>query len=87
VIRINARLDDDLARKVEDLMRAQGKSVTEIIKASIAHYYAASCGELTRPTQVLKRTKFIGCAEGPSTLSRDYKRTLAKSLARKHGHR
>lgn len=85
--RINARLDRDVAKKLEDLMRAEGRSVTDIIRAAIAHYHEARYGASAEPAVALKRSGFIGCGEGEPNLSRDYKRVLSKSLARKHDYR
>lgn len=85
--RINARLDAEIARKLQELMRLEGKSVTQIIKASIAHYHAAACQRSAEPRAALTRTGFIGCGEAAADLATNYKQSLAKTLARKHGHR
>ena len=78
--RINARLDADLARKVQTLRRRTGQSSTEIVKASLESYYAAVMRE-KNPAMLL--ADFVGCARGPANLSSSYKSELTKSLRRK----
>ncbi|HVZ72441.1 MAG TPA: ribbon-helix-helix protein, CopG family [Polyangia bacterium] len=80
--RINARLDPDLARKVEAIRKKTGRSTTEIVKASLESYYVA-VAKAARPAELL--ADFIGCAAGPADLSRTYKAELTKSLGKKHG--
>jgi hypothetical protein len=78
--RINARLDPELARKVDVLRRQTGRSTTDILKASLESYYAS----VTRDRNpAVRLADFVGCATGPRNLSSDYKRELARSLARK----
>jgi hypothetical protein len=78
--RINARLEPELARKVEAVRKRTGQSTTEIVKASLEAYYVM----VTRDTKPAARlADFVGCASGPRTLSTDYKRELTRSLLRK----
>jgi predicted transcriptional regulator len=79
-IRINARLDPELARKVEALAKRTGQSTTDILKASLEAYYVAVSRD-AKPAALL--ADFVGCAAGPRTLSEDYKRELTKSWHRK----
>jgi len=79
--RINARLDADLARKVEALRKRTGKSTTEIVKASLESYYVSVTRE-ANPAALL--ADLTGCAEGPRDLSESYKSELTSSLSRKH---
>ncbi|HVX96037.1 MAG TPA: ribbon-helix-helix domain-containing protein [Polyangia bacterium] len=78
--RINARLDADLARKIEAMRKRTGQSTTDILKASLESYYVTVM-EKARPAAAL--ADFIGCAEGPDDLSTNYKAELTKSLRRK----
>ena len=78
--RINARLDPELARKLEYLRQRTGRSTTGVVKASIEAYYERLAGA-ERPFERLQ--DLIGCARGPSDLSATYKRVLSDSLARK----
>ncbi|WP_295438147.1 ribbon-helix-helix protein, CopG family [uncultured Thiodictyon sp.] len=86
-MRINARLDEDQARKVDYLRERTGQSVTDVIRAAIERYHAQISAQRERPAAVLARTGFVGCGEADANLSRDYKRLLAESLDVKHGHR
>ncbi|HEX5657146.1 MAG TPA: ribbon-helix-helix protein, CopG family [Polyangiales bacterium] len=79
--RINARVDDELAEKVEELRRITGKSASAIIKAALEAYFETVKGSSeTRPRRALEQAGFIACANGEPNLSRDYKRELADSL-------
>jgi predicted transcriptional regulator len=82
--RINARVDDELARKIEELSRATGKSASSIIKAALEAYIESAhvSGEV-RPRLALERAGFIGCANGEPGLSQTYKQSLAKSMSSK----
>jgi len=82
--RINARLDDDLARKVEELRKLTGKSASAIIKAALEAYYEAAraSGDL-QPKRALEQAGFIGCAEGEADLSTRYKELLTKTMSAK----
>jgi hypothetical protein len=82
--RINARMDDELARKVEELRRITGKSASAIIKAALEAYFdSVKGGNAVRPRRVLEQAGFIACANGGANLSRDYKRALRDSLSSK----
>jgi hypothetical protein len=86
-MRVNARLTAEEASKLDYLVRIEGKSVTEVIRASIVRYYDEARATHAAASGALERTGFIGCAEGEPDLSRSYKRRLTDSLATKHGHR
>jgi hypothetical protein len=77
--RLNARIDGEVERKVKYLCRRTGQTTTEVIKASIDAYYdrisPSSAEELLAP--------FIGCGEGTSRLSKNYKVLLRDSLGQK----
>lgn len=79
-LRINARLDRDLARKVRALRDRTGQSTTEIVKASLESYYESVTGDASPETLL---SELIGCAEGPADLSTTYKRRLTESIVRK----
>jgi hypothetical protein len=78
--RINARIDDEMARKIRALQSRTGKSTTEILRDSIDAYYGSVSGK-GGPGVAL--TALVGCADGPSDLAGDYKRYLGESLGRK----
>jgi len=79
--RINARLDDELARKLAELRRRTGRSTTEIVKASIEAYYEA---ERSRPRALELLADLIGAGDADPNLSTNYKAELTASLSKKH---
>jgi predicted Ser/Thr protein kinase len=38
-MRVNARLDDETQRQLQYLIEATGSGVSDVLKASLAHYY------------------------------------------------
>lgn len=80
--RLNARIDDTLAAKVEAIRRVTGETTTQLLKSALDRYHAAIEAE-TRPYAALVDSGFIGCAEGPRDLSASYKAELTRSLAAK----
>ena len=81
--RINARLDDDLARRVDLVRRRKRRSVSQIVQESLSRYCDEELGPAGEPLAILRSAGFIGCADGPADLSSDYKRELERSLRRK----
>lgn len=79
--RINARIEPSLARRVDAVGRRSGKTVSEIVKASLHNYCEEALRDSPAPFEALR--EFIGCATGPGNLSRNYKAELRKSLERK----
>jgi predicted transcriptional regulator len=82
--RLNARVDAELARTVEGLARAMGKSTSAIVKAALEAYIESArvSGEV-RPRLALERSGRIGCAKGDADLSQTYKRSLVESASGK----
>lgn len=78
--RVNARIDSDLARKLEWLKQRTGKSSTEVIKASVEAYFERVKSQ-QKPAEMLR--DFVGCAAGDPDLSERYKSYLTQSLNRK----
>lgn len=81
--RINARLDDALARRLKRVQAATHKSVTAIVSESIARYCDEVLKDEIRPARLLRASGFIGSGEGPADLSVTYKHELTRSLGRK----
>lgn len=81
--RINARLPEEVARKLEYLERRMGLSTTEAVLASIECLYATVTDETASPAAVLEKVGFLGCGEGPEDLSGSYKTLLTASLGSK----
>jgi hypothetical protein len=80
--RLNARVPDEVARKVRYLQARLGCSTTDLVIASLEAYYAQVARE-EEPARLLE--DLIGCAEGPGDLSSTYKQVFADSLAAKYG--
>jgi hypothetical protein len=80
--RLNARVPEEVARKVRYLQARLGRSVTDVVIASLDAYYAQVARE-EEPARLLE--DLIGCAEGPGDLSSTYKQQFADSLAAKYG--
>ncbi len=85
-MRINARLDDVSSRELSYLERETGWSISEIVRNAIRSYSAQFKRVKADPENALKRSGFIGCAEGPSDLSQTYKDEL-HLVSEKHGYR
>lgn len=83
--RLNARIDDELAAKLEHLRRRTKKSVTEIVRASIELYYERFREREESAARILHGSGFVGCGEGDPDLSSTYKERLGDSLAHKTG--
>lgn len=80
--RLNARLDRDLARKLDEIKLRSGMSTTEVLRAALERYYESENAPLT-PADVLEEAGFVGCIAGPRDLSTTYKTKLARSLRSK----
>ncbi|HZF33093.1 MAG TPA: ribbon-helix-helix domain-containing protein [Candidatus Angelobacter sp.] len=87
ITRVNARLPEDDAKKLAYLSKAEGKSVSEIIRAAIQRYYSETKSTEAAATGILFRTGFVGCVAGDGDLSATYKQHLSDYLLRKHGYR
>ncbi|MBI4411789.1 MAG: CopG family transcriptional regulator [Deltaproteobacteria bacterium] len=86
-MRINARIDDELASKVVFLEKETGLSLTGLIKKSLTLFYQQNQKAPGNPLDILEETGFIGCAKGGRNLSTDYKKHLLKGISKKHGDR
>lgn len=85
--RVNARLDEAHAAKLDYLKRATGLAVSDIVKRGIDLAYEEAKHATSSPLDVLTEAGFVGSAEGPADLSERYKEELAELLSAKHGHR
>ncbi len=85
--RVNARLDEDRAAKLEYLRRSTGLAVSDIVKRGIDLAYEEARRPTRSPFEILKATGFIGSGDGPADLSERYKEELTELLAAKHGDR
>lgn len=81
--RINARVPESIADKLEELLQLSDDNLSEIIVKSIENYYSAVLRERTNPSKILRQNKFIGAASGPSDLADRYKDYLDEGLSEK----
>jgi hypothetical protein len=81
--RINARLDQALARKVSLVQKRTHRSLSQVVQESLTRYCDEELSEDGEPFAILKSTGFVGCADGPADLSSGYKKDLTRSLGRK----
>lgn len=81
--RINARIDDELGRQLDELRRRSGQTLTEIIEAAIRAWTRDQLGERPSAAEVFASTGFIGSGKGPRDLARNSKKHLTESLKRK----
>jgi Ribbon-helix-helix protein, copG family len=82
-MRINARLDESAQKQLEYLAQATGQSVSDVVRESLARYYAEVRNERGG---LLHFAKMIGQGDsGRSDLASKYKQIISDSLAAKHG--
>jgi len=81
--RINARIDDELERKLSYLRGRTKQSTTAVVREAIERYHAAIGKADANCVDILERTGFIGCVDGPRDLSVRYKEELGLSLSKK----
>ncbi|HKU44265.1 MAG TPA: ribbon-helix-helix protein, CopG family [Polyangiales bacterium] len=74
--RINARIDEELARKLEELGKLTGQSASAILKLALDAYYARVRGAPGHAKQALRAAGFVACATGDADLSVRYKDEL-----------
>jgi hypothetical protein len=86
-MRVNARLEPEVAEKLRLLKATTGASTSDVLKRAIDVYYQQRMGPGRSPYTALQAAGLLACADGPADLSRDYKAELAKRLGSKHGHR
>ena len=81
--RLNARLDDELAAKLQALRRMTRRSTTDVVKAALEHYFDAMTKEAGTAAEHLRASGFVGCGDGPVDLSERYKAEVEDLLAEK----
>jgi len=52
-MRINARLDDQAREQIDYMAQATGQSVSQVVRDSVAHYYAEVRARQTGPKHLL----------------------------------
>jgi Arc/MetJ-type ribon-helix-helix transcriptional regulator len=86
-MRLNARLPEELARKLEALERATGQSTSDVVRAALERYFGEICGPGRSTRDAILGSGLIGCGEAEADLSTTYKERLREGLGRKHGYR
>jgi predicted transcriptional regulator len=86
-MRLNARLPEELVRKLEALERATGQSTSNVVRAALERYFDEVCGPRRSTREAILASGFVGCGEAEADLSATYKARLHEGLGRKHGHR
>lgn len=84
-MRINARIEEEQAKKLESLKQTEHMTTTQVVKQALDYYFEHKKLKHKSGIQQLLDSNFIGCAEGPEDLSENYKEYLAQSLEQKHG--
>jgi predicted transcriptional regulator len=86
-MRLNARLTEELARKLESLEKATGQSTSSVVRVALERYFDDLCGPGRSARDAILASGLVGCGEAEADLSTTYKQRLRESLGRKHGHR
>lgn len=86
-MRLNTRLIEELARKLEALERTTGQSTSDVVRAALERYFTEICGAGRSAREAIYQSGLVGCGEVEADLSVTYKSRLREGLGRKHGHR
>jgi predicted transcriptional regulator len=86
-MRLNARLPEELARKLEALEQATKQSTSDVVRAALDRYFNEICGPDRSARDAILRSGLVGCGEAETDLSATYKSRLYEGFGRKHGHR
>ena len=82
-MRVNARFDGEYERQMEFLSEATGLGVSEVLKASVAHYYQMM--KASSPSKLPNLSRFIGkSGSGRTDISVKAKEIFGDGLAAKH---
>lgn len=73
--RINARLDEELKGKVDEIRRATKQTTTEVLVTALEQYHARLKAQ-AQAYPLFQETGFVGCADGPADLASEYKRLI-----------
>ena len=85
-LRLNARLDEPLARKLRELEQRTGASATLIVREALTRYFDEESASRS-PLAVLEAAGVVGCVAGSPSASSRYKAELGRSLRKKHRRR
>jgi len=84
-MRINARLEREMALKFRRLLALTKQSQTEVIKRALDAYFNEVSGAIaqSKGAAILKSSGFVGCGAAGRELSRSYKTALTRNLKQK----
>ena len=83
-MRINARIEQDQARKLELVKRTEKLTTTQVVKQALDVYFASKQIQRKTDVQQLLSSPLIGNAQGDPGLSQSYKQQMTEGLAQKH---
>jgi hypothetical protein len=83
-MRINARLDSEHSKKLEQLKKSHNLSVSDVVKQAIDLMHTQQNSEPKIKLEALLTSDFIGCGQGPENLSENYKSYLEQFLKEKY---
>ncbi len=86
-MRINARLDEEHSRKLEQLKATHQMGVSDILKRAIDLLYAQEAAAPKKKLSSLLGSELIGIGDAPENLASDYKQLLKADMASKHDSR
>jgi hypothetical protein len=82
-MRVNARFDGEYAKQMEFLTEATGLGVSEVLKASVAHYYQMVSA--STPSKLPNLSRYIGVqGSGRTDVSAKTRELIGDGLAVKH---
>ena len=81
-MRINARLDDERAEKLNQLQSLTQLSASEIVKRAIDFLHRQQVRRSRERLDALLSSDFVGCAEGPEDLAGRYKQYLTRGRSK-----
>lgn len=81
--RINARLDDELVARLEEIRRQTGKTLTEIVETALREWTEKVARRTPTAAQAFESAGFVGSGEGDRHLARDAKTELKRTLRTK----
>ncbi|MBS0444914.1 MAG: hypothetical protein JSR59_03085 [Proteobacteria bacterium] len=83
-MRVNARLDGEYQQQIEYLTHSTGMGVSDVLRASVAHYYAHVRGA-DKPRLAHLRAAIGKHGSGRSDVSANAKELFGTGLAAKRG--
>ena len=86
-MRLNARLSDDLASKLDALQQATHRTASEVVRAAIERYFEEICRPAHSSRDAILASGLVACGDGDADLATTYKPHIHAFVAQKHDHR